>query len=570
MPGPDQQCDIVMKGGVTSGVIYPGAVIELGKWYRFRNVGGTSAGAIAAGLAAAAEYSRQTGKVRDLATPLNKVRNELGTEGFLAGLFQPTRPTRPTLRIMLTAVREGRSPVRRVLAVMWHLVWGRMWLALPCLVAGAGLVTITLSAGNLSAALKACLVAVLAVGSIVTALILPALWLAWRTTRALGRDNFYGMCLGLRSGGKQEALTEWLHKSVQEVAGKRPEEPLTFNDLAEKDKQITLQVMTTDLTHGRPLRLPLNGDEGYWYSPDEFRCLFPEQVVEHLRMLPGCEPDEHGRVALPAGDLPVVVAMRMSLSFPLLISAVPLYQYDKAGTAHECWLSDGGITSNFPVHFFDAWVPERPTFGLDLRPHRAKLDPLGPATGGCKKGLVSMIPDPYQEVPSEWWQVQGLTVFLRQIVEAGQNWRDSAQAELPGYRDRICRIELDRHEGGLNLNMGADTVRCLMERGEEAGETIARIFQWDRHRCARFVELMRLLEHELELAATREPALRSLEAQDLPTGLAQETNFLCRVLAAASELFGQAGKWPQPPLNLNFENAPPSKPPAALRIGPKA
>ena len=55
-----KECDLVMKGGVTSGVVYPYAISRLAESYRFRNLGGTSAGAIAAAFAAAAEYRRQT------------------------------------------------------------------------------------------------------------------------------------------------------------------------------------------------------------------------------------------------------------------------------------------------------------------------------------------------------------------------------------------------------------------------------------------------------------------------------------------------------------------------------
>lgn len=51
---PPLECDIVMKGGITSGVIYPRAVCRLAKTYRLRSVGGSSAGAIAAAGAAAA------------------------------------------------------------------------------------------------------------------------------------------------------------------------------------------------------------------------------------------------------------------------------------------------------------------------------------------------------------------------------------------------------------------------------------------------------------------------------------------------------------------------------------
>ena len=43
-----QRCDLVMKGGITSGVIYPRAVCQLAVTRRLTQVGGTSAGAIAA------------------------------------------------------------------------------------------------------------------------------------------------------------------------------------------------------------------------------------------------------------------------------------------------------------------------------------------------------------------------------------------------------------------------------------------------------------------------------------------------------------------------------------------
>ena len=58
---PPLECDVIMKGGITSGVIYPGAVCELAKAYRLRSIGGASAGAIAAAAAAAAECGRATG-----------------------------------------------------------------------------------------------------------------------------------------------------------------------------------------------------------------------------------------------------------------------------------------------------------------------------------------------------------------------------------------------------------------------------------------------------------------------------------------------------------------------------
>jgi hypothetical protein len=65
----------------------------------------------------------------------------------------------------------------------------------------------------------------------------------------------------------------------------------------------------------------------------------------------------------------------MSLSFPILLSAVPLYAANferepRSGKfpLERCWFSDGGLTSKFPIHFFDTPLPDRPTFGINLVP----------------------------------------------------------------------------------------------------------------------------------------------------------------------------------------------------------
>src|SRR3982751_6868872 len=62
---PEKFCDLVMKGGITSGVVYPQAVCELAKIYSFKNIGGGSAGGNGPAVAAAAEYGRRTGAKQD-------------------------------------------------------------------------------------------------------------------------------------------------------------------------------------------------------------------------------------------------------------------------------------------------------------------------------------------------------------------------------------------------------------------------------------------------------------------------------------------------------------------------
>jgi predicted acylesterase/phospholipase RssA len=83
---PTEECDLVMKGGITSGVVYPPAVLELRNTYRFRSIGGSSAGAIAAALTAGAEYKREDGGFDRFEDAQRQVRSG----EFLFSLFQPS------------------------------------------------------------------------------------------------------------------------------------------------------------------------------------------------------------------------------------------------------------------------------------------------------------------------------------------------------------------------------------------------------------------------------------------------------------------------------------------------
>ncbi len=83
-----KDCDIIMKGGITSGVVYPRAILRMSEHYRFRSIGGTSAGAIAAVITAAAEYNRDGGGYDTIAKIPGEVQSKLQT------LFQPAPPLR--------------------------------------------------------------------------------------------------------------------------------------------------------------------------------------------------------------------------------------------------------------------------------------------------------------------------------------------------------------------------------------------------------------------------------------------------------------------------------------------
>ena len=105
---PTRTCDVVMKGGITSGVVYPHALCELARTYRFANVGGTSAGAIAAAGAAAAEHGRAHGGFEKLAA----LPAWIGAGDNLFRLFQPQPGTRPFFRLFTAGLgRKGAGEV---------------------------------------------------------------------------------------------------------------------------------------------------------------------------------------------------------------------------------------------------------------------------------------------------------------------------------------------------------------------------------------------------------------------------------------------------------------------------
>src|SRR6476659_2459984 len=325
---PSRTCDIVMKGGITSGVVYPHAICELARTYRFVDVGGTSAGAIAAAAAAAAEHGRE----RDGFGKLAELPAWIGTGENLLGLFQPQPGTRAYFRLFTAGL--GRRGSSRWLRIGWSAVSG-FPLTLAGLVPGVALAVLAAWTGS----------GALAVAALVAGVVLAALGLAVAVgltlllglPRAVARNDL-GLCTGMPSDGGP-ALTPWLADLLDDLAGKDDGAPLTFGDLCSKG--VRLEVMTTNVTHRRPQRMPWQHHQ-LLFDPDELRRLFPERIVAWLeRKAPpvgeGPQGERRRRTLealaplrpLPdADDLPVVFAARMSLSFPLLISAVPLHALD--------------------------------------------------------------------------------------------------------------------------------------------------------------------------------------------------------------------------------------------------
>jgi predicted acylesterase/phospholipase RssA len=535
-----------MKGGITSGVVYPGAVISLARRYRFRCLGGASAGAIAAVLVAAAEYGRAGGGF----DRLGRVPRELGRTSpagnpFLFELFRPEPSTQPLFATATAFMRAG--PIGGVLQLPRSFTR-------PFTLAGAA-VALGVVLGVLGAVpwWAAVLIVSLAPWLLVGFLLLDL----WRAVGMIPANNL-GLCrLGPCEAAASPPLTEWLHSVIQQTAGRPPNKPLTFADLwgiapltgnetpaevrrrAEDlkrlswdahERKLDLQVMTTNLTNGRPMRLPIGQDRyrdtaedgsGLMFDPAEWRLFFPADVVDHMvAASPPMDPrfardlDEvaPGRALsrFPGGsELPVLVAARMSLSFPVLISAVPLWRLRYRGAGQKPRLmrvvfSDGGISSNFPVHFFDAPLPTRPTFALTLGgfAHDEQPNPDVPAEN------VVDPPAPNEQAPEKWAEIDSLFSFFVAIKDAMQNWRDNTQSRLPGFRERVIDIKLGPGEGGLNLAMDKAKIDRLTERGAYAGDRLKALFSgegdtptrtrhWNDSRFTRFRVTMSVLEQAL-------------------------------------------------------------------------
>jgi predicted acylesterase/phospholipase RssA len=488
-----------MKGGITSGVVYPAAIKRLSKEYVFRNVGGASAGAIAAVIAAACEFNRRDHGDDNAFDALDAVNEELTEPHFIQKLFEPTAAARPTFEALLAFQAGKPGAVASTLAGALRVLARRAPAAAAIVVGAAALwiaflvvTVLALAAGGVST-LEIVALVLLALVSVVALVVLVAAGAA----AALGHlaaelnaglmANGLGMCSG-------KELTAWLHEKTQQCADLPLDKPLTFGDLKgdDEDLAIALQLVTTDLSGSRPVDLPLPDDDAetvYYFKDGELDALLPAAVLKAIRKEPVQFVDGgHVYFRMPGSKMPIVLAARLSLSFPILLSTVPLYSRGEDGREVRHTMSDGGISSNFPIHFFDTLLPRWPTFGLDLQPYP------DPKETGPKPPDIVFGPEPR---PPVFTAVSSVFSFARQILNAALDWRDTMQAELPGFRDRICQIRLTKKEGGLNLDMPADVVEALETRGQEAGNKIVSDFCWNCHLYERYLTFMQVMQDGL-------------------------------------------------------------------------
>ena len=578
-------CDLVLKGGVTSGVVYPKLIARLAERYDLRSIGGTSVGALAASVAAAAAFRRASKHSEDGFVALGKLAGDLAAEvekgkSRLFTLFQPA-PATSRLFDMGAAALNRAGPKRRLGFLAWaalKIYWKE---ALAGSIPGWALLALTAYVGAQSVPGDFPIAALWFTGSVgalvtgvVGAIVIVALGIAREIRRHLPPQGF-GLCTGLREDAAgPPALTDWLHETIQANAGVPEDRPLTLGDLwagrlladderesyqPPKDKVVDLVTITTAATLQRPYRLPF-AEREFFFDPLEWAKLFPAQVVSWLiahewpeqgtdvyrfngHPVTHRDPRRAPRklVALPRGrDLPIVVLARLSLSFPVLLSSVPLYRVDftrkrvrelrrsndraRPLPGKRVWFTDGGVCSNFPIHLFDAPLPRWPTFGLDLaRPH-----PDYPVKRGCltnrvyrpdepERGIEQDFPDGSQE--TRW---SSHIQFFSTLFGAAKTYRDQLQSIAPGSRDRIVRIRHLDDEGGLNLDMPKNDLLTLADSGSEAAATLIAAFAseapdnaWLQHRVVRLKVLLANLQRYAERLAAGQVSTDTAPAFDV-------------------------------------------------------
>jgi predicted acylesterase/phospholipase RssA len=561
----DKYCDLVMKGGITSGIVYPNAVLSLAREYRFKNIGGTSAGAIAAAVAAAAalgDRRRHAGEPVQVDAGfagLATVSAQLSRRGFIYSLFQPAQGARTAYRLLV--MLAGKSSVPRKIACLLAAVFAIAPVELlAALVLLLGIGWLAAGSEGIWATLLPSLLCAYGAGVLASAL---------RVAR-VARRNLLGLCSGAtQADAAAPALTDWLHVRLQALSGQPLEQPLTFGDLHRAPRypgeptgsqSISLQMITTCVSHSEPRTLPFSGAH-FWFRREEFAQLFPASVVDWLVAQAGAPERVEGidYYRLVDGDqLPVLVATRMSLSFPLLISAVPLHEparrerrcesaadalppRDNRNVADSmegltsagqgegsaivafrvCWFSDGGISSNFPIHLFDAALPRWPTFGINLvyPRHADAMQPGDDAEAAIDAAVFLPTENrqgwqrSYQPIARPLAAAE-MSGFLFSIVSTMQNWRDVLQARAPGYRDRIVHVTLQGDEGGMNLDMPQAVLSRIAAKGSVAGERFCD-FSFANHYWIRWRNLASAYQrYTLEVARTDDPAQRVAAWQD--------------------------------------------------------
>jgi hypothetical protein len=189
----------------------------------------------------------------------------------------------------------------------------------------------------------------------------------------------------------------------------------------------------------------------------------------------------------------------------------------------RCQFTDGGVSSNFPIHLFDAALPRWPTFGLWLdrrTPYQYKKhgEPEeevwlpeyhreGRGDNWNRFDPLAAAPDQPALTPGCKSRAKFLFGFLGAITISSIDWRDRTSMRLPHVRNRVARLLLLPYEGGLNIGMSRERILRMAHRyGTRAGQLFVERFAevrgepsaaWNEQRWVRMTLLINSLRERL-------------------------------------------------------------------------
>ncbi len=248
-----------------------------------------------------------------------------------------------------------------------------------------------------------------------------------------------------------------------------------------EQRVVDLVLTTTNLSQSRPYRMPLpvadelerRGLARFLFCRSCLEAVLPLRVVVQLvKTSPALEPDHacprHDGALLhelpDPWDVPVALAVRMSMAVPGLLAAVPLCtveaDLDRPGrsSVRLSWFGDGDLSAGMPVGAFDTLLPRWPTFGFSVRSD-------GPPAPGFDL--------PEQDAarrPVHWDEAASTAAFARLVTRTGRSWTDTSVADLPGFRGRVAQVL----SGAVSHApfVPQSTVLALALRGLAAGEAL--------------------------------------------------------------------------------------------------
>jgi len=238
-----------------------------------------------------------------------------------------------------------------------------------------------------------------------------------------------GISLFARGGAHPgEYVRAWVREELDKLGVR------TFGDLRLDDAGVDanlppykLVVMTTDITHGRLLRLPWDYEQ-FGLNPDE-------QLVAD--------------------------AVRASMSIPLYFTPQKLRH---SQTGRESTLVDGGVLSNFPVEIFDRTDgrdPRWPTFGVKIIPALPGADAkLFPALA------LPALP-PVHEV--------------EQVVATAIVGHDQSYIDRPCVRRRMIDVNTSAI-GIIEFDADKKTRDGVVRKGRDAAQQFLASWNWDEYR----------------------------------------------------------------------------------------